>query len=113
MRPCCHFTRRQLLQWSAVVAATPIVANLVDTERAYGLTRAVRSNGVALPINLELVTLTETSAVLTWFTGDPTRPDTFGRLAPMPADTEVQLATATRRIRSSSRPCARCSTAAA
>lgn len=98
-RPCCHFTRRQLLQWSAVVAATPVVASSLDVERAYGLTRSVKSNGTALPINLELVTLTETSAILTWFTGDPTRPDRFGRLAPMPADTELQLATATGKLR--------------
>lgn len=99
MRPCCHFTRRQLLQWSAVVAATPVVASSLDVERAYGLTRSVKSNATALPINLELVTLTETSAILTWFTGDPTRPDRFGRLAPMPANTELQLGTATGKLR--------------
>jgi len=91
MRPCCHFTRRQLLQWGALVAATPVVAQLDDMPAAYGLTKAVAKNP-ALPVNLELVTLTETSAVITWFTGDPTRPDRFGRLAPMPADTEVRLA---------------------
>ncbi len=72
------------------MAATPVVANLVDVPRAYGLTRSVAGNP-ALPINLELVTVTETSAIITWFTGDPTRPDQFGRLAPMPADTEVLL----------------------
>ncbi|MEY2397910.1 MAG: 3,5-cyclic-AMP phosphodiesterase [Actinomycetota bacterium] len=81
-----------MLQWGALVAATPVVATVADTSRAYGLTRSVAQNP-ALPINLELVTLTETSAVITWFTGDPTRPDRFGRLAPMPADTEVLLGT--------------------
>jgi hypothetical protein len=90
---CCHLTRRQLLQWGAVVAATPLLSALDDKARAYGMTRAA-SAGPALPINLELVTLTEVSAILTWFTGDPTRPDSFGRLAPMPADTEVLLGTA-------------------
>lgn len=92
MRPCCHFSRRQLLQWGALVAATPVVVALDDMPRAYALTSAV-ANNIALPINLELVTLTETSAIITWFTGDPTRPDRLGRLAPMPADTEVLLAT--------------------
>jgi hypothetical protein len=90
MRPCCHFSRRQFLRWAAVVAATPIVAGLEDVERAYGLTNGARDNR-ALPINLELVTVTETSAIFTWFTGDPARPDKFGRLAPLPATTELLL----------------------
>jgi hypothetical protein len=90
VRPCCRFSRRQFLQWAAVVAATPIVAGLDDVDRAYGLTNAVKDNRV-LPINLELVTVTDTSAIFTWFTGDPTRPDRFGRLAPMPATTELLL----------------------
>jgi hypothetical protein len=90
LRPCCHFSRRQFLQWAGVVAATPLVAAFEDVERAYGLTNGVKDNRV-LPINLELVTLTETTAILTWFTGDPMRPDRFGRLAPMPADTDVLL----------------------
>jgi hypothetical protein len=91
-RPCCHFTRRDLLRWSTLVAATPILMSLEDMPRAYGLTAQVASNP-ALPINFELVTLTETTAIVTWFTGDPTRPDQMGRLAPMPADTSVLLAT--------------------
>jgi hypothetical protein len=44
-------------------------------------------------MHLELVTLTETSVVLTWFTGDPTAPDEFGRPEPIPADTIVLLGT--------------------
>ncbi len=91
-RPCCHFTRRQLLQWAGVVAATPILAALDDMPHAYGLTAQVAANP-ALPLHLELVTLTETTAILTWFTGDPTRIDAMGRLAPMPSDTEVLLTT--------------------
>ncbi|MEY2468597.1 MAG: 3,5-cyclic-AMP phosphodiesterase [Actinomycetota bacterium] len=60
---------------------------LDDMPRAYAQTSATP----ALPINLELVTLTETSAIITWFTGNPTQPDSFGRLAPVPADTQVLL----------------------
>ena len=92
MPSCCHLTRRQLLAWAGVVAASPLLSALDDHERAFGLTRAQ----AALPpvaINLELVTLTETSAIVTWFTGDPTRPDSMGRLAPVPADTEVLVGT--------------------
>jgi hypothetical protein len=44
-------------------------------------------------MNLELVTLTESSVVLTWFTGDPTRRDDLGRPAPVLADSEVLLGT--------------------
>jgi 3',5'-cyclic-AMP phosphodiesterase len=87
---CCHLTRRQLLQWAGLVAATPLLSALDDTARAYGMTRAAAAGPVAA-INLELVTLTETTAILTWFTGDPSQPDSMGRLKPVPADTEVLL----------------------
>lgn len=46
-----------------------------------------------LAMELELVTLTETSAVITWYTGDPTAPDALGRPAPVPADTELLVGT--------------------
>ena len=88
---CCHPSRRQFLRWAGLATATPVVMSLADMRRAYGITNAVSTHPV-LPLNLELVTLTETSAILTWFTGDPTRPDEMGRLAPSPADTLVKLA---------------------
>ncbi|MCW2543705.1 MAG: metallophosphoesterase [Frankiales bacterium] len=83
----CHPTRRQALGWAAVVAATPLLSAAVDPERAYGAPL------VTLPMELELVTLTETSVVLTWYTADPTSPDGLGRFAPAPADTEVLMGT--------------------
>ena len=92
MTRCCHLTRREILQWGAIVAASPLLSALGDVERAYGLTRAVAGNP-AVPMHLELVTLTETSAIVTWFTGDPTRLDDVGRPMPMPADSEVLLGT--------------------
>lgn len=52
-----------------------------------------------LACNLELVTVTETSAVLTWFTGDPSQIDAAGRFAPVPADTEVLLGTSMQTLR--------------
>lgn len=99
MPACCHLSRRQLLTWAGLVAASPLLSALADPERAYGLTRAIAAIP-ALPINLEVVTITETTAILTWFTGDPTRPDSLGRLAPMPADTEVLLGTTPTNLRS-------------
>ena len=98
MPRCCHLTRREILQWGAVVAASPLLSALGDVERAYGLTRAVAGNP-ALPMHLELVTLTETSAIVTWFTGDPTRVDEVGRPVPMPADSEVLLGTSPTNLR--------------
>jgi hypothetical protein len=89
---CCHPTRREILARGAVVAASPFLSGLVDPERAYALTRqAVASGYVAY--NLELVTLTETSMIVTWVTGDPTLPDEVGRPAPVPADSSVLLGT--------------------
>lgn len=82
----CHPTRRQALSWAALVAATPLVPSALEPGRAYGA-------GPAVPMELELVTLTETSVILTWYTGDPTKPDGLGRLAPLPADTEVLMGT--------------------
>src|SRR4029079_1253371 len=89
---CCHLTRRQLLQWAALVAASPLLSALDDPERAYGLTRAAAQTP-ALPVNLELATLTETTAIVTCFRGDRTRPDSMGGLPPVPADTEVLVGT--------------------
>ncbi|MHB8467121.1 MAG: metallophosphoesterase family protein [Acidimicrobiales bacterium] len=94
MPACCHLSRRQFLKWAAIVGASPILSALPDQEWAYGA-----SPGLAVPMNLELVTLTETSAIVTWFTGDPTRPDHVGRPAPVPADTEVLLGTSPASLR--------------
>jgi hypothetical protein len=52
-----------------------------------------RVAGPMLAMELELVTLTETSAVFTWYTGDPSAPDALGRPAPVAADTELLVGT--------------------
>ena len=64
---------------------------LAGSERAYATS--------ARPVNLELVTLTETSAVLTWYTGEPGTDDGLGRMKPAPADGEVVLRYAARAAR--------------
>ena len=93
MPRCCHPSRREVLRWAAVVAATPLLSALGDPERAYAAT------GPGIPMNLELVTLTETSAILTWFTGEPSRPDSTGRPAPVASDTEVLIGTSPSALR--------------
>jgi hypothetical protein len=71
----------------AMAAATPLVPS--------GLSAPVRAFAAAasraVPINLELVTLTETSAVITWFTADPTSLDQYNRPAPLPSNTRLYL----------------------
>jgi 3',5'-cyclic-AMP phosphodiesterase len=91
---CCHLTRRQLLRYAGLVAATPLVSAIAGAERAIAL-----PSGGMVATNLELVTLTETSAILTWFTGDPGSIDAAGRFAPVPANTEVLLGSATGSLR--------------
>ncbi len=98
MTRCCHLSRREILAWGATVAASPFLSGLADPERAYGLTRQAVASGFTA-YNLELVTLTETTAIVTWVTGDPTRPDALGRPAPVPTDTSVLLGTSAGTLR--------------
>src|SRR3954447_931684 len=83
-------TRRQLLRYAALVGATFPVASAIDKG---WLLSAQAGNGLAIPHNLELVTVTDTEAVITWFTGDPTQPDQFGRPLPVAAPGRVLIGT--------------------
>jgi Icc protein len=79
-------SRRQLMRYGALVAATfPAGAVLLSQRAAHA--------GPAVPMHLELVTVTDTSAVITWFTGDPTAPDEFGRPEPVAAPGRVLIGT--------------------
>jgi Icc protein len=82
---CQPLTRRQFLRYSALVAAT---YPLMKMDRAFGA-----GAGVAVPMNLELVTVTDTQAAITWFTGDPTNLDQFGRPNPVAAPGRVLIGT--------------------
>src|SRR4051794_41328594 len=57
------------------------------------LLSAHAGDGLAIPHNHELVTVTDTEAVITWFTGDPTQPDEFGRPLPVAAPGRVLIGT--------------------
>ncbi|KAB2348302.1 purple acid phosphatase family protein [Actinomadura rudentiformis] len=91
---CCRPSRRELLRWSVVVAGASLLP-VTDPERVYAA--AARSgaarSGMARAVDLELVTLTETSAILTWYTGVPGTDDGLGRMKPAPADSEVEYGT--------------------
>lgn len=81
-------SRRDALRWAGMAAATPLVAGAVDAAPAAAATTDL------LVTDLEVVTVTDTSVVLTWFTGSTTTNDRFGRPNPTPADTEVVLGVA-------------------
>lgn len=87
-------TRRQALRYAALVTATASLGG-----RALGEERDPLLGGVALgvgpavPVNLELVTVSDTYAVATWLTADPTDLDEFGRPRPVPAPGRVLLGT--------------------
>jgi hypothetical protein len=97
------YTRRQLLRQGALLAATAPVLAAVTPARTFA--RALeeighlggRSNhdasGVAVPMHLELVTVTDTEAVITWFTGDPTDLDALHRPRPVSAPGRVLIGT--------------------
>ncbi|GAC1441205.1 MAG: hypothetical protein NVSMB55_08330 [Mycobacteriales bacterium] len=83
-------TRRQLLRYTALVSATFPAARLLAPDWALA---EQAGPGQAVPINLELVTVSDTDAVMTWFTGDPTMLDAFGRPTPVAAPGRVLIGT--------------------
>jgi hypothetical protein len=89
--PGCDFTRRDFLRWTAVALASPMVAQGVF-ERAVAFA-ASSGLGDVSPANLELVTLTEDRAIITWYTGYTGSDDGLGRMEPAPAAAEVHWGT--------------------
>ncbi len=81
---CCRPNRRELLRLSAMVMGVSALS-MADGGRAYAAD--VR------PVDLELVTLTETGAVLTWYTGEPGTDDGLGRMKPAPSDGDIVFGT--------------------
>jgi hypothetical protein len=88
---CCRPSRRELLRLGATVAGASAIPVPIAGERA-------RAAGDVRPVNLELVTLTESSAVLTWYTGEAGTNDGLGRMRPAPTTGEVVYGTNPRRL---------------
>lgn len=84
-------SRRQLLRRSALVAAT-FPAAKVGLE-GWSLAADAQELGLAVPMNLELVTVTDTSMTVTWHTADPTDLDEFRRPRPVAAPGRLLLGT--------------------
>jgi 3',5'-cyclic-AMP phosphodiesterase len=81
---CCRPSRRQALLWSGLAAAAPLVAGAAAAP-------ASASSSDILVTDLEVTTVTDTSVVITWFTGSATEVDQYGFPAPVATDTELQL----------------------
>src|SRR5262245_51390407 len=84
-----------MLRWSALalassIAAPGLLADCVPPPR--------RRDDVS-PSNLELVTLTDERAVVTWYTGLTGTDDGLGRMIPAPANGEVHWGTHPHRLR--------------
>jgi hypothetical protein len=95
--PGCYVTRRDLLRWTAfAAAAAPAGAGLLLPTRpagAAGATGATGATGGVTASDLELVTLTEDRAIITWWSGATGSTDDLGRLEPTPADAVVEWGT--------------------
>ncbi len=80
---CCRPNRRRLIQLAGAVALLPMMG-------AMHVGRA-RAAGVLAARDLEVVTVTDTAAIVTWTTTSPDRLDAAGRPLPLPADTELRI----------------------
>lgn len=79
------------MRYGALVGATfPAAAIMAD---GWSLAAEAAPTGLAIPMQLELVTVTDTTATITWFTGDPGDLDEFGRPRPVQADGRVLIGT--------------------
>jgi hypothetical protein len=93
--PGCDFTRRDLLKWTAVAAASPFFAQRLLLN---GVAAAATPADPVSPVNLELVTLTEDRAIITWYTGYTGTNDGLGRMIPAPSDGVVLWGTHPQRL---------------
>jgi hypothetical protein len=94
--PGCDFTRRDLLRWTAVATASPLLAR---TRFLSGVAAAATGPNDISAVNLELVTLTEDRAVITWYTGFTGTDDGLKRMQPARAEGEVHWGTHPQRLK--------------
>jgi 3',5'-cyclic-AMP phosphodiesterase len=73
MDDCCGLSRRQLLRLASAGAAAGLAVPLLGTSRGFASTARAADAGLYVQ-DLELVTVTDTSFVLTWYTADASTP---------------------------------------
>jgi len=81
---CCRPSRRQALLWGSLAAAPALVAGIAAPAKA-------STSSDLLVVDLEVATVTDTSVIITWFTGSATQVDEYGFPLPVATDTELQL----------------------
>jgi 3',5'-cyclic-AMP phosphodiesterase len=86
---CCGPTRRQALLWGSLAATVPAIVGGVSASSAKASTTNL------LVTDLEVATVTDTSVIITWFTGSATETDSYGFPMPVAADTECSSALST------------------
>ena len=94
MTDCCGLSRRQLLRLSAAGAGVAAVTPWLQASRA----AAATATGAGLSVqDLELVTVTDDSFILTWYTADAPPPaipfDPAAEPAPVATDGLVRYGT--------------------
>jgi 3',5'-cyclic-AMP phosphodiesterase len=82
---CCRPSRRQALLWGSLAASAPLVA------AGASATPAAAAANDMLVVDLEVATVTDTSVIITWFTGSSTATDQYGFPEPVQSDTELQI----------------------
>lgn len=88
---CCQISRRRAMARGGLVAATPLVAGAEPSEEAAAAVPVAVPAGALLVQDVEVVTVTDTSVVVTWFTGSAVELDRYGRPAPVPTNTQLLL----------------------
>jgi 3',5'-cyclic-AMP phosphodiesterase len=85
---CCRPSRRQALVLGGLAAAA---APLAAAPLVAATPASAQSSSGMLVTDLEVATVTDTSVIITWFTGSATETDQYGFPAPVQSDTELQL----------------------
>ena len=97
MRDCCELSRRQILQLAAAGAAAGLVIPGLSSSAAAAAATSSGSSAGLYAQDLEMVTVTDTSFVLTWYTAAAPAPaipyDPSQEPAPVPTDGLVRYGT--------------------
>ncbi|NUK50551.1 metallophosphoesterase family protein [Streptomyces lunaelactis] len=90
---CCLSAPHDFLRSAATLAPALLRALHLGAHRSTAHARHLRDPDAVSAVNLELVTLTEDRAVITWYTGVPGSDDGLGRMLPAVTEGEVVYGT--------------------
>ncbi|NUK87607.1 hypothetical protein [Streptomyces lunaelactis] len=90
---CCLSAPHDFLRSAATLAPALLRALHLGAHRSTAPARHLGDPDAVSAVNLELVTLTEDRAVITWYTGVPGSDDGLGRMLPAVTEGEVVYGT--------------------